>query len=229
MKNMVDSQRWRNLKKNQSSKLEQVTLPIEKVKPDPTNPNIMSDEKFKALKNGLKKQFSYPVIIDQHNTIIDGFHRWKAWKELGNKDIKCIIQPCKDDIERKIWRQVYNKVRGEHDRTKDKADFLEIFEAKKTDEFLKLLGSPKESFLQIIGKKKGDNTVVSNDANPTEGYMKSYLAGNVKQITILFTNDEFTEFWPRFQKIMKETKSENQTTCFMKLIKNYENCSCQKI
>ena len=203
--------------------LKEITLPIEEVKSDPTNPNVMSDDKYKALKAGLQKHFSYPIIIDQKNVIVDGFHRWKAWKELGNKTIKCIIQPCENEIERKIWRQVYNKVRGEHDRTKDKADFLAIFNAKKTAEFIRLLGSPKESFLQIIGKKTADNSIVSTDANPTEGYMKSYLSGNVKQITILMTNDEFVNVFPRFKKIMDELGVKNQTDGFFKLIEHYEN------
>jgi len=204
-------------------------IPIDKVKIDPTNPNVMSDEKFKALKVGLKKQFPYPVIIDQHNVIIDGFHRWKAWKELGHDTIRCVVQPCKDDIERKIWRQVYNKVRGEHDRTKDKADFLAIFEAKKTEEFIKLLGSPKESFLQIIGKKTHDGSEINTDANPTDGYMASYLAGNVKQITILMTNDEYVKAWPKFKKMWGELGVKDQTNAFFKLVEHYENCTCKKI
>lgn len=218
-------QKKKNLKqKNQVEDIYQVIeLPIDQVVPDDTNPNVMSDEKFKALKVGLKKHFPYPIVLDQNYIIIDGFHRWKAWKELGNKTIRCIIQFCKDDVERKIWRQIFNKVRGEHDRTKDKADFLAIYNGKRTDDFLKLLGSPREAFLQMIGKRQANSSEIKNDANPTEGYMKSYLTGNVKQITILMTNDEFIKMFPRFKKAIDDLGAKDHTTGFFRLIEFYEN------
>jgi len=225
---MADQRERRMSKQKASEDYKVVEFSIDKVKIDPTNPNVMSDDKYKALKYGLKKHFPYPVIVDQKNIIIDGFHRWKAWKELGHKTIRCIVQYCENDVERKIWRQVYNKVRGEHDRTKDRADFLAIYQAKRTPEFVKLLGSPKDAFLQLIGKKNADTTEISNDANPTSGYMKSYLAGNVKQITILMTNDEFVRIFPKFQKIMEEMGLKDQTTTFFRLVEHYENCKCKK-
>ena len=218
----------KKLSKNQTNDYTVIDLPIDDVKPDPTNPNVMSDEKFKALKLGLKKHFPYPVIVDQHHVIIDGFHRWKGWKELGNKTIRCIVQDCKDDVERKIWRQVYNKVRGEHDRTKDKADFLSIYNAKRTGDFVKLLGTDKQAFLQLIGKKQLNTSSIDTDANPTEGYMESYLKGNVKQITILLTNDEFINIFPRFSKAMDELGTKNQTEGFMRLVEFYENNNGKK-
>lgn len=143
----------RKMSKQKLDDYEIIELPIEKIKPDPTNPNVMSDEKFKALKVGLKKKFSYPVIVDQNHIIIDGFHRWKAWKELGNHSIRVIIQHCETEIERKIWRQVYNKVRGEHDKIRDASEFLAIYNSKRIDNFVQLIGQPKEDFLRVLEQK----------------------------------------------------------------------------
>ena len=208
--------------KLQRKKLEKVLeyqvaeKPINDVKPDPTNPNVMSDEKFKALKIGLKEHFPYPIIVDQNNIIIDGFHRWKAWKELGNKTVPCIVQYCKNEVDRKIWRQVYNKVRGEHDKTKDSADFLAIFNSKRTSEFLKLVGTQKDSFLQLIGKKLSLIEEMDFNFKP-KNIIKDDISDFPENFRIIFNFKSISDYEFVMQSLKKIGK--NKEYALLKLIR----------
>lgn len=224
--------RWTSIAKQKLKPVEIIIKPIDDIEPDPTNPNIMTEEKFKALKRGIKKkkQLPYAIIIDQNNIIIDGFHRWKACKELGWPDVPCIVEQCKDEVDRKIWRQIYNKVRGDHDPVKDRADFLAIFEANRHNEFVELLGTQSEAFLKAIGQSPHDGSEIQTDADPTKGYLQSYLGGNVKQITLLMKNEEFESIFPKFKQACADFGLvDNHTEAFFKLVEFYENHKgCQK-
>ena len=213
--------------KNISMSLQVIEVPIEQIVPDPTNPNAMTDEQMKALKKSMKKQNVQPLVIDQDNNLIDGHHRLQALKELGFKTAPCVIKKVKDAIERKMWRQVFNKLRGEHDKTKDKLDIMAIFQNNQLDELTELLGAPKDTFLSMIGQLK-DNSEVASDSDPTGGYMESYLHGNVKQITIIMTNEEYVKIFPRMEFIKPIIKATNNTDLLFRLVEYYENHSGNK-
>ena len=70
------------------------------------NPRTISKKQFKDLVNSLKKfGLIDPIIInsskDRHNIIIGGHQRSRAWLELGNDTIQCVILnlPLKDEME----------------------------------------------------------------------------------------------------------------------------------
>ena len=70
------------------------------------NPTTISKKQFKDLVNSLKKfGLIDPIIInsskDRHNIIIGGHQRSRAWLELGNDTIQCVILnlPLKDEME----------------------------------------------------------------------------------------------------------------------------------
>jgi len=70
------------------------------------NPRTISKKQFKDLVSSLKKfGLIDPIIInsskDRHNIIIGGHQRSRAWLELGNDTIQCVILnlPLKDEME----------------------------------------------------------------------------------------------------------------------------------
>ena len=58
--------------------------------------------------------------------------------------------------------------------------------------------------------------------------MNSYLHGNVKQITIIMTNDEYTKIYPRMEFIKPHLKATNNTDLLFRLVEYYENNSGNK-
>tara|TARA_R110000824_G_scaffold62964_1_gene166217 strand:+ start:92 stop:541 length:450 start_codon:yes stop_codon:yes gene_type:complete len=70
------------------------------------NPRTISKKQFKDLKASLKKfGLIDPIIInsskDRHNIIIGGHQRSRAWLDLGNDTIPCVILdlPINDEME----------------------------------------------------------------------------------------------------------------------------------
>jgi ParB family chromosome partitioning protein len=130
-------------------------ISINKVKVDLDNPNIMSEDKFAALKKTITK-FGYivPIVVDKNLKIADGEHRYLAYKELGMKEIPAYVLDISDP-DRRLLRQVMNKLKGEHNLTKDLDEFTKIklggIELKELGEFL---GEDESYFEEILKLKK---------------------------------------------------------------------------
>ncbi|MEK7163916.1 MAG: ParB/RepB/Spo0J family partition protein, partial [Patescibacteria group bacterium] len=63
-------------------------IDLKKIKIDDTNPNRMTDEKKEALKKSIEKFGELqPVIVDKHFKLIDGEHRYHAYRQLGKLQI----------------------------------------------------------------------------------------------------------------------------------------------
>ena len=78
--------------------------------PYENNPRI-NDEAVGYVKNSIKEfGFKVPIVIDKNNVIIAGHTRLKASKELGIKDIPCIIADDLSEEQIKAFRLADNKV-----------------------------------------------------------------------------------------------------------------------
>jgi ParB-like chromosome segregation protein Spo0J len=87
---------------------------VEKLQIDSQNPNVMSVRQFEALKKSIQRWgFVVPIITNRDLLIADGEHRLKAAKDLGLKQVTVVKLPV-DDVDRRMIRQVMNKIRGEH-------------------------------------------------------------------------------------------------------------------
>lgn len=83
---------------------------INELIPYENNPRI-NDEAVEYVKNSIKEfGFKVPVVIDKDNVIIAGHTRIKASKELGIKDIPCIIADDLTEEQVKAFRLADNKV-----------------------------------------------------------------------------------------------------------------------
>lgn len=83
---------------------------IDELIPYENNPRI-NDEAVEYVKNSIKEfGFKVPIVIDKDNIIIAGHTRIKASKELGIKDIPCIIADDLTEEQVKAFRLADNKV-----------------------------------------------------------------------------------------------------------------------
>jgi len=197
-------------------------VPVDIIKFDETNPNILSDEQMKALRLTMEKYgYLAPVILNNEFEVIDGEHRVRIYKELGEKEIQAYVIDV-DNIDKKILRQLMNKLRGEHDKQKDVNEFKSIFEAGRLDEFSQLLAKNREEFEELI-EKKINNEDLKFDWNPMDHHEDTFLHGNIKQIMIYFDNEGFEETIPRIRAIMEEKDLKNHTELFMMLLDYYES------
>lgn len=83
---------------------------INELIPYKNNPRL-NDEAVEYVKNSIKEfGFKVPIVIDKDNVIIAGHTRIKASKELGIKDIPCIIADDLTEEQVKAFRLADNKV-----------------------------------------------------------------------------------------------------------------------
>lgn len=99
---------------------------VDALRVDGQNPNVQSARQFKALKESIKRYgFAVPIITNRDLLVADGEHRLKAAKELGFKQVSVVRLPV-DEVDRRLIRQVMNKLRGEHDLFMDAEEYYRI-------------------------------------------------------------------------------------------------------
>lgn len=112
---------------------------VEKLQIDSQNPNVMSVRQSEALKKSiLRWGFVVPIITNRDLLIADGEHRLKAAKDLGLKQVTVVKLPV-DDVDRRMIRQVMNKIRGEHDVFLDAEEYYRILSEGSRDLIKQLL------------------------------------------------------------------------------------------
>jgi len=90
------------------------------------NPNRMSTRQFQTLKKRIKRWgFIVPIITNKEYLVADGEHRLEAARALGMKRVSVIRLPV-DDVDRRMIRQVMNKIRGEHDLFLDAEEYYRL-------------------------------------------------------------------------------------------------------
>ena len=78
---------------------------ISELIPYENNPRI-NDKAVEYVKNSIAEfGFKVPIVIDKNNVIVCGHTRWKASKELGLKEISCIIADDLSDEQIKAFRK----------------------------------------------------------------------------------------------------------------------------
>lgn len=139
---------------------EEIVIPEIKVvdinwlKADGDNPNVMSEIQKNSLKENLKKHgFIVPIICNKEGLIADGQTRWEAAKELGMKQVLALPLDLKD-VDRRMLRQILNKLKGEHLFTKDVAEYEKILQEQGLKDLSKLIGMDEQYFLDVIASKE---------------------------------------------------------------------------
>jgi ParB-like chromosome segregation protein Spo0J len=111
---------------------------------DKCNPNVMSKDQLERLKTSIKKWGDIvPIITNKDLLVADGQQRFTAMKELGMTECSVIRLPV-EDVDRRLLRQVLNKLRGEHSFELDADEFQRILDA----------GREKDSNLCLIYQMK---------------------------------------------------------------------------
>jgi ParB family chromosome partitioning protein len=119
---------------------------VNKLRVDGQNPNVQSKRQFKALKESIKRYgFVVPIVTNRDFLVADGEHRLRAAKELGMHQVSVVRLPV-DEVDRRMIRQVMNKVRGEHDLFLDAEEYYRIASEGQRDLLKSLLN---ESDLRI--------------------------------------------------------------------------------
>ena len=96
-------------------KLTVVEIGVEKLIPNPWNPNRMSDEMQAKLKAYIEREgLVEPLVVrpkGEQYEILGGFHRWQIAQELGFTTVPCVTVDL-DDRRAKILTVNLNELKG---------------------------------------------------------------------------------------------------------------------
>jgi ParB/RepB/Spo0J family partition protein len=98
-----------------------VNIPLNKIGPDPDNPNQMDDATLDALLAEIEDRgFVQPLLVRKveissanpaiQYRIVDGEHRWRVLGQLGADTIPCVIDS--DEVNPKLRMLTMNQLRG---------------------------------------------------------------------------------------------------------------------
>lgn len=87
-----------------------VQMPIDELIPYKNNPRNNKNAIEKVAESIESFGFKVPLVIDKDNVIVAGHTRWLAAKELGYKDVPCIVADDLNDGQIKAFRLADNKV-----------------------------------------------------------------------------------------------------------------------
>lgn len=96
--------------------MEVVLIELSRIKPNAYNPNVVSDDILAKLRAEIAQHgLAQPIIVRREGNdgylIVDGEHRWRVCRDLGMREIPCIIQDF-SDTEAKIKTVQLNYLHG---------------------------------------------------------------------------------------------------------------------
>jgi ParB-like chromosome segregation protein Spo0J len=117
---------------------------LEDLKFDGCNPNRLSREGMERLKASIRRWGDIvPIVTNKDLLVADGEQRAFAMKELGMTECSVIRLPV-EDVDRRLLRQVLNKLRGEHLKELDAEEFRIIVDEGAEEDLKYLLGLSNE-------------------------------------------------------------------------------------
>ena len=132
---------------------------ISDLKFDQDNPNRMSLAQLERLKASIKRWGDIvPVVTNSELLVADGQQRVTAMKELGMIECSVIRLPVKD-VDRRLLRQVLNKLRGKHNRELDNAEYLRIIDEGEKEDLKALLESVGEELPEDLDDREISTTI----------------------------------------------------------------------
>jgi len=99
------------------------------LKSDEQNPNRMTIAQQKQLWKSLEKYgWTYPIIVNKDGVFADGEQRAQVCLNHGEFWAP-VLRLSVSDVDRRMLRQILNKLKGKHNKELDAAEFLRIIEA----------------------------------------------------------------------------------------------------
>ncbi len=130
---------------------------------DENNPNKMTIKQKDQVWSSLQKYgWTYPIITNKDGVFADGEQRAEVCKGHGEFFAPVLRLPV-SDVDRRVLRQILNKLKGKHSKELDGAEYMRIIEAGEKDCLKALLESVGEKLPEDFGGElEGSNIIPSS-------------------------------------------------------------------
>jgi len=142
------------MEKKTTIKVPEAYLPLlEDIRPlqnDQNNPNVTTIKQQEQIWNSLKKYgWAYPIVTNKDGIYLDGEQRGKVCLEHSEFFAPVLRLPV-SDVDRRMLRQILNKLKGKHNKELDAAEYMRIIEQGEKDGLKALLTSVGERLPQEL-------------------------------------------------------------------------------
>jgi len=136
---------------------------IRLLKSDENNPNKMTIKQKNQVWSSLQKYgWTYPIITNKDGVFADGEQRAEVCRDHGEFFAPVLRLPV-SDVDRRVLRQILNKLKGKHSRELDGAEYMRIIDAGEKDCLKALLASVGEKLpMTLGGEPEGSVTILSS-------------------------------------------------------------------
>ncbi|MGA3060167.1 MAG: hypothetical protein ABSD92_07325 [Candidatus Bathyarchaeia archaeon] len=132
---------------------------IRLLEPDQANPNITTLKQQEQIWNSLQKYgWAYPIVTNKDGIYLDGEQRGKVCLNHGEFFAPVLRLPV-TDVDRRMLRQILNKLKGKHNKELDAAEYMRIIEEGEKDGLKALLTSVGERLPQELLDRESSITI----------------------------------------------------------------------
>jgi hypothetical protein len=132
---------------------------LRNLKSDQANPNIMTVNQQEQVWKSLQKYgWTYPIITNKEGLFADGEQRAEVCGNHGEFWVPVLRLPV-SDVDRRMLRQVLNKLRGKHKKELDETEFMRIIEQGEKDGLKALLAAVGEKLPQEVFEQELSVTI----------------------------------------------------------------------
>jgi hypothetical protein len=142
------------MEKKTTIKVPEAYLPlledIRLIEKDQTNPNVTTLRQQEQIWVSLEKYgWTYPILTNKNGTLLDGEQRTQVCLQHGEFFAPVLRLPV-NDVDRRMLRQILNKLKGKHNKELDAAEYMRIIEQGEKDCLKALLASVGERLPQEL-------------------------------------------------------------------------------
>ena len=126
---------------------------------DQNNPNRTTIKQQEQIWKSLQKYgWAYPIITNKDGVYADGEQRAEVCKQHGEFFVPVLRLPV-SDVDRRMLRQILNKLKGKHNKELDNAEYIRILQQGEKEDLKVLLESVGERFPENINEREFSLTI----------------------------------------------------------------------
>lgn len=140
--------------------MEEIKIPeteimdLKELKVDGDNPNKMNQMQRDALWENMQRYgVIVPIITNKEKVVADGQNRLEVLLEHGVTKGP-VIRLNIEDVDRRILRQVLNKLKGQHDVMRDADEYEKILKQATIEELADLMGADGKYIKDVLDARK---------------------------------------------------------------------------
>ena len=130
------------------------------LKTDEQNPNVTTIRQQEQIWASLQKYgWTYPILTNKEGTLLDGEQRTEICKQHNEFFAPVLCLPV-TDVDRRMLRQILNKLRGRHNKQLDSEEYFRIIEAGEKEPLKALLTAVGEKLPELLEEDSGFSTTI---------------------------------------------------------------------